>query len=170
MRDRLWIAAGLVLFVAAITAPFWYRPTPARDLAKLPELVLPAKQKQCVAPVSYMRASHMVLLTNWRQQVVREGERKYVAFNGSVYQKSLTATCLGCHNKEQFCDRCHTYAGVSGPYCWNCHNASASRAVAASADITVRGPEGAHLAENLPAHILAELASRTNQSLLGSRP
>ncbi len=170
MRDRLWIIAGLVLFLAAITAPFWYRPAHARDLAKLPELVLPANQRQCVAPVSYMRASHMVLLTNWRQQVVRDGERKYVAFNGRVYQKSLTATCLGCHNKEQFCDRCHAFAGVSGPYCWNCHNASASRAVAASADTTMHSPEGTHLTENLPPHILAVLASRPNTSSPGSRP
>ena len=46
----------------------------------------------------------------------------YVAFNGKVYEKSLTGTCLGCHNKAEFCDRCHAYSGVSSPYCWNCHS------------------------------------------------
>ena len=97
-------------------------PRRSKDLTKLPNLTLPVNQKQCVAPISYMRASHMQLLLQWRRDVVRRGDRKYVAFDGKVYDMSLTKTCLGCHNKEQFCGRCHTYAGVSGPYCWNCHN------------------------------------------------
>jgi hypothetical protein len=115
MRDRLWIIAGLALFVAAVTAPFWSVRTSAKDLSKVPDLALPANQKQCVAPAGTMRAAHMQLLVSWREDVVRRGDREYVAFNGKVYEKSLTKTCLGCHSKEQFCDRCHTYAGVSGP-------------------------------------------------------
>jgi hypothetical protein len=122
MRDRLWIIAGLALFVAAATTPFWFAHANAKDLSKLPDLTLPANQKQCVAPTGTMRAEHMQLLVSWREDVVRRGDRRYVAFNGKVYEKSLTKTCLGCHSKEQFCDRCHAYAGVSGPYCWNCHN------------------------------------------------
>ena len=170
MRDRAWIIAGLALFVGAIAAPFWCARRGARDLAKLPNLVLPAGQKQCVAPVSYMRAAHMVLLANWRQQVVREGDRRYVAFDGKVYQKSLTATCLGCHNKEQFCDRCHAYAGVSGPYCWNCHTSSASRAAVAMPEATVRGANLAHLEAVLPAHILVQRGPKSTAPMLGSRP
>jgi hypothetical protein len=28
---------------------------------------------------------------------------------------------MKCHdNKEEFCDKCHLYAGVT-PYCWDCH-------------------------------------------------
>ncbi len=122
MRDRLWIAAGLALFVVAVTAPFWSVHKAAKDLSKVPDLRLPANQKECVAPAGNMRAAHMQMLVNWREDVVRRGDRKYVAFNGKVYEKSLTKTCLGCHSKGEFCDRCHTYAGVSGPYCWNCHN------------------------------------------------
>ena len=122
MHERIWIIAGLALFAVVVTAPFWSERTPAKGLTKVPNLVLPVNQKDCVAPVSYMRASHMVLLLRWREEAVRQGQRRYVAFDGKVYDKSLTKTCLGCHNKEQFCDRCHTYAGVSGPYCWNCHN------------------------------------------------
>ncbi len=121
MRDRIWIVAGLAVFVALITAPFWRARWGAGDLTKLPVLTLPVNQTQCVAPVAYMRASHMKLLMAWRFEVVREGEHKYVAFNGKVYQMSLDKTCLGCHNKEQFCVRCHTYAGVPNPYCWDCH-------------------------------------------------
>lgn len=120
MRDRLWILAGLALFVVAFTTPFWH--AQAKASVKQPDLVLPVNQKECVAPASTMRAAHMQMLLNWREDVVRRGDRRYHAFDGKVYDKSLTGTCLGCHNKREFCDRCHEYSGVSGPYCWNCHS------------------------------------------------
>lgn len=122
VRDRMWILAGLALFVAVVATPFWYARTSAKNLSKLPDIVLPAGQRECIAPVSMMRTEHMQMLVRWRDDVVRHGDRKFVAFNGKVYDKSLTGTCLGCHNKEQFCDRCHAYSGVSTPSCWNCHN------------------------------------------------
>jgi [DsrC]-trisulfide reductase subunit J len=119
--DRVWIFGGLALFVAAVTTPFWYARANTTATQRRPDLVLPANAKECVAPAGTMRADHMQLLLNWREDVVRRGDRRYVAFNGKVYDKSLTGTCLGCHSKHQFCDRCHEYSGVSGPYCWNCH-------------------------------------------------
>jgi hypothetical protein len=126
MRDRIWIYAGLAVFVAVVTVPFWTSHTAARtapkDLGKVPDLILPANEKQCVAPAATMRAEHMRLLVRWREDVVRRDDRRYVAFNGKVYEKSLTKTCLGCHSKKQFCDSCHSYAGVSKPDCWNCHS------------------------------------------------
>jgi hypothetical protein len=120
MRDRIWIVAGLVLFLGAVTYPVWHELV-ARTPLRPPDLVLPAHEKQCVAPVSYMRTSHMKLLLDWRNSVVRENKLQYVAFNGRVYDMSLTGTCLKCHDKREFCDRCHTYAGVNTPYCWECH-------------------------------------------------
>ena len=70
-----------------------------------------------------MRNSHMQLLVDWREQVVRDNQRQFTSYTGKVYEKSLTRTCLQCHtNKAEFCDRCHRYAAVSGPYCWDCHN------------------------------------------------
>jgi len=120
MRDRVWIFVGLAVFAAGFTAPFWH--VHAKASARQPDLVLPANQKECVAPASTMRAAHMQMLLNWREDVVRHGDRRYVAFDGKVYEKSLTHTCLGCHSKAGFCDRCHEYSGVSGPYCWNCHS------------------------------------------------
>lgn len=122
MRDRAWILAGLAVFVAIATLPFWSARRTANDFSKVPNLVLPGNASQCVAPATVMRSGHMRMLVSWREDVVRHGDRRYTAFDGKIYEKSLTRTCLGCHNKEQFCDRCHTYAGVSGPYCWNCHN------------------------------------------------
>jgi hypothetical protein len=122
MRDRPQIVAGLVVFVGLFTFPIWHaragKPSPAA-----PDIKLPAQEKQCVAPAAYMRELHMELLDDWRETVVRDNQRQFTAFNGKVYDKSLTRTCLAqCHtDKSEFCDRCHTYAGVSGPYCWDCH-------------------------------------------------
>ena len=68
-----------------------------------------------------MRTDHMTLLTRWRDEVVRDDDRIYVAGDGRRYYKSLTGTCMSCHSdKERFCDRCHDYAGTA-PYCWDCH-------------------------------------------------
>ncbi len=120
MRDRFWILAGLLVFLGLVTYPVWHDLV-AHTTSRPPDLVLPAHEKQCVAPVEYMRTSHMKLLLEWRRKVVREDKSKYVAFDGKVYDMSLTGTCLKCHNREKFCVRCHEYAGVRTPYCWNCH-------------------------------------------------
>jgi len=120
MRDRIWIIAGLVLFIGLVTYPVWHH-LEARTTTLPPALVLPKQEKQCVAPVSYMRSSHMKLLLDWRESVVRDGKRHYVAFDGKTYAMSLSGTCMKCHDKQAFCDRCHNYAGVQTPYCWDCH-------------------------------------------------
>ena len=78
-------------------------------------------EKNCVLDTEYMRSSHMDLLNTWRDEYVREGLKMHKAPDGKEYIKSLTNTCLKCHqNKSEFCDRCHDYVGVS-PYCWDCH-------------------------------------------------
>ncbi len=120
MRDRARILGGLALFVGIVTFPVWYG-LGAKTQAKAPDLKLPVLEKHCVAPLSYMRTSHMELLIGWRDEVVRDSERTFVAYDGRSYTKSLTQTCLKCHeSKADFCDRCHNYAGVQ-PVCWDCH-------------------------------------------------
>ena len=120
MRDRILILAGLFVFLVLITWPIWWD-SAAKVTSKGPEPVLPAKEKTCVAPTEYMKTSHMKLLIDWREQVVRDGIRSYTAFNGKTYKMCLTGTCLGCHtDKAQFCDRCHNYAAVN-VVCWDCH-------------------------------------------------
>jgi len=113
MRDRGVIYTALVLFLGLLTFPVWHNLS-AHVTAKGPDVKLPGAEKKCVAPVEYMRTSHMNLLIAWRDQVVREGE--------PMSGKSLTPTCLEkCHgSKADFCDRCHNYAAVT-PSCWNCH-------------------------------------------------
>ena len=122
MRDRPLILVGLLGFVWLFTLPVWQAYAGKYSLTA-PDVKLPVNEKQCVAPTAYMRDSHMQLLIDWREDVVRNNRRQFTAWNGKVYDKSLTKTCLGqCHtNKAEFCDRCHSYAGVSGPYCWDCH-------------------------------------------------
>lgn len=129
MRDRPLILLGLFLFVALVTYPIWHA-VAARTSAAGPDIKLPQQEKACVAPVSYMRAAHMKLLVDWREGAVRDARLTYTAYNGKSYRVNLSGTCLGqCHtNKKEFCDRCHTYAAVSGPYCWDCHVEPASAA------------------------------------------
>ncbi len=124
MRDRPLIYTGLLLFLAILTFPVW-RNLSVRANAKGPNLILPAREKQCVAPIEFMRTSHMSLLLDWRENVVRRSGRDFAAPDGRHYTMSLTGTCLHqCHTaKAEFCDRCHTYAAVDLP-CWNCHQDS----------------------------------------------
>ena len=113
------IVVGLVVFLVLITFPIWFSWFHG-ELGARPELVLPPEGK-CVEDTEYMRHWHMDLLDEWRDQVVREGKRMYVASDGQKYEASLSLTCMRCHDdKSKFCDRCHDYMGVS-PYCWDCH-------------------------------------------------
>ena len=114
------ILAGLFIFLAVVTMPMWYHVVTGTETAP-PELARPKDAEQCVAPTEYMRAMHMDLLNQWRDDVVRRADRVHVGIDGKEYDKSLTNTCLSCHtNRAEFCNRCHDYAGVT-PYCWECH-------------------------------------------------
>jgi len=129
LNDRPFIVIGLIVFVVFATAPIWLGVATRNVALAAPEIKLPVQEKQCVAPVNYMLTSHMRLLEQWRNDVVRGQDHEYVAFNGKVYEKSLTRTCLGCHgNHQEFCDRCHTYSGVAALNCWECHNDASSAA------------------------------------------
>ena len=120
MNDRGRIIAGLIVFLCLITFPVWYNVVGGKSAYK-PELKIISKEKQCVESTKYMRSQHMQLLNDWRNSVVREGNRTYVALDGKKYNMSLSNTCMNCHsNKADFCDKCHNYLGVT-PTCWKCH-------------------------------------------------
>jgi len=124
LYNRGVILAGIVVFLIVATFPFWRqtgRAVAPPDLKLDTPAIERLKEKLCVEPAPFMRANHMKLLATWREGAVREGKRTYTATDGKVYPVSLTGTCLACHsNKEQFCDRCHDYAGAK-PRCWSCH-------------------------------------------------
>ncbi len=119
MYDGGKIIIGLVIFLVLVSFPIWYNV--AVGESQVPELEKPVGSTECVESTEYMTGYHMDLLNTWRDEVVRDGERFYTDSTGKVIEKSLSNTCLSCHeNKDKFCDRCHTYMGVE-PYCWGCH-------------------------------------------------
>lgn len=117
MYNKGTIIAGLAVFVALVTFPIWFN---ALDAGPMPELELPPGG-ECVLPVNEMKASHMQLLNEWRDDVLRDADRVMVTVDGKEYRKGLQLTCMQCHtSKEKFCDKCHEYASVK-PTCWGCH-------------------------------------------------
>ncbi len=118
MYDGGKIIPGLIIFVGLVTFPIWYNGGKAGDVPK-PEK--PAGVTQCVADTEYMRTTHMKMLNDWRDDIVREGGPRTVEVAGVSYPRSLQNGCMKCHtNKQKFCDSCHVYAAVK-PYCWDCH-------------------------------------------------
>ena len=121
MYDAGKIITGLIIFLCLITAPIWYI-VASGEAAYVPEPEIVTEEKQCIEPAEWMRENHMDLLNDWRESVVREGTRTYVASDGQEYDMSLTDTCMDCHlNKAEFCDRCHNYVAAK-PDCWDCHS------------------------------------------------
>jgi len=120
MYDGGKIIAGIIVFLALMTFPFWYNVGQASYVT--PELQKPANATECIEDPNWMKAEHMHMLNEWRDEVVRNGNRVYTSkLNGKHYEMSLQKTCMKCHtSKEQFCDKCHTAAAVN-PYCWDCH-------------------------------------------------
>jgi hypothetical protein len=126
MNDKKLIITGLLIFIVIVVSPFLLnmgKDTTGAD----PVIIEGLKEKkgECIFPKEEMKAEHMQILDKWRETVVRQGERVYVAPSGKEYNMSLSSgenSCIGCHsNKTEFCDRCHDYASVR-PYCWDCHN------------------------------------------------
>jgi hypothetical protein len=111
MRDRPVIYCGLLIFAGLFTFPIWHG-VATHSSTKGPQQAVPAQKKECVAPVDFMKRRHMMLLHELRDRAVRGGD----------HHLNLTSTCLmECHSgKAEFCDRCHSYAGVATS-CWNCH-------------------------------------------------
>jgi hypothetical protein len=119
MYNKRLIIPGLVIFIALVTSPIWYNGLVANPLP--PKPALPEDSQNCVLPKAEMRDTHMSLLNEWRDDVLRDGNRVTVTVDGKTYRKGLQLACMQCHtNKEKFCDSCHEYASVK-PYCWDCH-------------------------------------------------
>jgi len=119
MYNKGTIIPGLILFVLIVMSPVLYNGLKA-GVVPTPEPP-PGGQKQCVLPAKEMKDTHMQLLNEWRDEVLRHDDRVMVEVDGKKYRKGLQTTCMQCHtSKEKFCDSCHEYASVK-PYCWDCH-------------------------------------------------
>lgn len=121
MYDSGKIITLLVIFLVLVSFPMWYQSGKA-SVAPDPQLTEKAKEAgKCIESKEFMKTHHMKMLDQWRNEVVRDGERYYTSTEGKTYYKSLQVTCMECHsNKSKFCDQCHNYAGVD-PFCWDCH-------------------------------------------------
>jgi hypothetical protein len=119
--DKGKIFFGLAIFVGLVASPFWYNPVFGNG-AGAPQPKAPAPERgPCILGKAEMRASHMQVIYDWRETVVRGGGRTVKLDDGRLMKMSLSNTCLGCHdNKKEFCDTCHGYLAVK-PFCWDCH-------------------------------------------------
>lgn len=114
------IVPGLIVFIGLMVFPIWYNMGDAGTPPK-PEKPAASAGKSCVKDTQYMRTSHMQMLNDWRNEVLREGKREKIIIDGKEHEKSLQNGCMKCHtSKKKFCDECHQYAAVK-PYCWDCH-------------------------------------------------
>lgn len=68
-------------FRGPVLHPFWANFGGTKDY-KRPAIVLPQNEKECVEPVEFMRAEHMYLLNEWRDQALRYENRTYVSSTG----------------------------------------------------------------------------------------
>jgi [DsrC]-trisulfide reductase subunit J len=122
MYDSSKVMTGLLIFLFLMTSPVWYNAATGKA-SYTPDLKIDSTSKTCIESTEYMRANHMEMLYRWRDEVVRGESRIYTAHDGKEYDKSLTNTCMHCHvSKTEFCTKCHDYAAVKEPKCWNCHN------------------------------------------------
>ena len=66
MYDTGKIIIGIIVFLAIFSVPFWYNyvTDAAEDVAE--PVIAPGAGDQCVEGVDFMRAKHMDLLNNWR--------------------------------------------------------------------------------------------------------
>ena len=120
MYDAGKIITGIVIFLVILTIPIWYNAVSGKANDEL-GLAQPKAEKKCIESTEYMRESHMDLLNQWRDAVVREGKYDYISSDGKTYRMSLTGTCMKCHDdREKFCDKCHAYVDLD-PFCWDCH-------------------------------------------------
>ena len=97
MYNKPMVLGGLSVFVVLFTFPFWYtnffNPDTGHGHGGKPE-------GECVESAEWMRANHMLLLQQWRDEVVREGNYTYVNSKGVEFRKGLTNTCLDCHSNK----------------------------------------------------------------------
>jgi hypothetical protein len=97
-----------------------------------PAISVDPTRGHCVAPPEEMRRNHMAMLQHQRDRTLRLGER------GA--KVSLNA-CVNCHagktsgrvigSRQEFCEGCHAYAGVTLD-CFECHQSKAKPIATAS--------------------------------------
>ena len=99
---------GFFIFVLIVIMPIITNAARGGLLKQAPEPSLALPEGKCVEATDYMRANHMrdLVLAKWNFYLTGEKSAKF----------SLRK-CFTCHeSKSEFCDKCHTYAGIT-PHC-----------------------------------------------------
>jgi hypothetical protein len=115
MTERTYrraVTTGLLIMLAPLALSLVTYASGAQKNA-LP-VTLPSRAR-CILDTPNVRSNHMTYLKQRRDEVVRDGRRL------NPYVPRAMDTCKGCHgDKAQFCDKCHTRAGVNLD-CFGCH-------------------------------------------------
>ncbi len=94
--------------------------------ALLPPIPPPAKGDECVEPTDVMRRDHMRFLQHQRDDTVHGGIRgakhSLVGCIDCHAQTDAHGVAIAVNAKGQFCESCHSFAGVRMD-CFGCHTA-----------------------------------------------
>lgn len=91
MYNAKAVIIGIIVFVVLFTSPFWV--SFLGQSYTNPGVVLPKDEKNCIEDVEFMRAQHMRLLDEWRDEALRKENRVYVsAKDGRKWTISLQNT------------------------------------------------------------------------------
>lgn len=72
------IIAGIIIFVAILVIPFlynWGKSNKGPEINLNTRTINQLAAKQCIEPTAWMRANHMKLLDQWRNEFVRDGKQ-----------------------------------------------------------------------------------------------
>ena len=120
MRERHVLIAAVVLFLVLAASPVWYARA-AGSSARGPELKRPDTETACVMPT----AVHALVTHGPARDLARPGGPAGHAELDLAGRQDLQDQPHGHvsalpYQRAEFCDRCHSYAGVAPP-CWECH-------------------------------------------------
>ncbi len=91
MYDSGKVISGLIIFVLIITFPIWYNHGVAADV---PKAEMPKDKKKCVLPLKEMRPNHMQMLNQWRDDVLRNGDRAFFRWKEKCIRRACrTPAC-----------------------------------------------------------------------------
>ena len=138
MRDGGKIVGWLIVAGVTLTIPTWLLSSHGKSI----ERPATPRATACVEPAEEMRKNHPELLAEWRERVVRSGDRVYHSSRGTDVRISLTGTCLGCHGSAaEFCNKCHTQTAVALT-CWQCHAEKAAGSTTRATQLTKAWGQG----------------------------
>ncbi len=125
------LLAGLLVTLLALVAGSGLGM--AGDGARSTIAPVPAKGRgdKCVADTSFMRRYHISVLIHLRDYTVHDGIRtKQFSLNECIDCHAGAKTGSVASAREDFCQSCHSYAGVTLD-CWDCHQPTPGRKAAA---------------------------------------